>query len=158
MIISRMVSSSTGNATVRAVTFLLWAGAAASAAYWGLKISASSPVPPAVAAGIRQPGPVDPAVVARLMGATPGTPVAGSAAPAAAPLSSRFALVGVVADRSSQGAALIAVDGRPARPYRVGSRVDDGLVLQSVQGRRAVLAASADGPAAVTLEMAAPPR
>jgi general secretion pathway protein C len=48
---------------------------------------------------------------------------------------------------------VISVDGKPARPYRVGSFVDDGLVLQSVHGRQAVIASAlGDGPA-VTLEL-----
>jgi general secretion pathway protein C len=71
-------------------------------------------------------------------------------------LSSRFNLIGVVADRSQHGAALIAVDGRPAKPYRVGSAIDEGLVLQSVAPRSAVLAASPSGPPVVTLEMPVP--
>jgi general secretion pathway protein C len=45
---------------------------------------------------------------------------------------SRFALSGVVADPSKQGAALIAIDGKAPRPFRVGSRVGDNYVLQSV--------------------------
>ena len=147
-----MVSSSAGNWTVRGTTFLVWGLAAASVVYWGLKLSASSTVMPPVGGGARQAVPADPMVVARLMGYAPGAQGAAVAA-AAPPLSSRFSLVGVVADREQQGAALISVEGRPARTYRVGSRVDEGLLLQSVQGRRAVLAASVDGPAAVTLEM-----
>jgi general secretion pathway protein C len=145
-----MVSNGGSNWTVGGVTFLVWAAAVASLAYWGLKLGAGSSVPPAVAPSQRQAAPADPAVVARLLGHAPG---AGPSAPAAAPLASRFNLLGVVADRTQQGAALIAVDGRPARPFRVGSRVDEGLILQSVQPRRAVLAAAAGGPAVVTLEL-----
>jgi hypothetical protein len=54
------------------------------------------------------------------------------------------------------GAALLAVDGKPARPYRVGSRIDEGTVLQSVGPRHVVLAASADGTALQRLEMPGP--
>ncbi|MDB5946181.1 MAG: hypothetical protein JWQ33_1207, partial [Ramlibacter sp.] len=77
------------------------------------------------------------------------------ASPVAAPasLASRFNLLGVVSVRSHDGAALIAVDGKPPRPYRVGAAVDDALVLQSVQTRRAVLANSVSGPAVLTLEL-----
>lgn len=89
--------------------------------------------------------------MARLLGASP-VAASGSAQPAAS-LASRFNLLGVVAARSHRGAALIAVDGKPARPYRVGATIDEGLVLQSVQGRRAVLAATAGGPAVLTLEL-----
>src|SRR4051794_18013137 len=117
MIIARMVSSSAGNWTVRGTTFLVWALAAASAAYWGLKLSASSSVLPPVAGAARQAAPADPMAVARLMGYAPNSQQPAVAA--AAPLSSRFSLVGVVADRAQQGAALISVEGRPARTYRV---------------------------------------
>jgi general secretion pathway protein C len=135
--------------TVRGATFALWLLAAASAAYWGLQLGAGPArvAPPADAAhGLAA---VDPGAIARLLGGV-------GAAPAAAPLpslASRFALVGVVAgERSGGGAAVIAVDGRPARPFRVGSAVDEGLVLQSVQGRRAVLGPPG-GAAILTLEL-----
>jgi general secretion pathway protein C len=62
-------------------------------------------------------------------------------------------LLGVLADRQHGGAALISVDGKAAKPYRVGAPVDGNLVLQSVAGRRAVLAAGVDGPAQMTLEL-----
>ena len=45
----------------------------------------------------------------------------------------RFTLIGVLSGRSSGGgAALIAVDGKPAKPFRVGAAVDEGLVLQAL--------------------------
>jgi general secretion pathway protein C len=66
---------------------------------------------------------------------------------------SRFVLTGVVADRAQGGAALIALDGQASKPYRVGASVADGLVLQSVAARRAVLAPALNAPAALTLEM-----
>jgi general secretion pathway protein C len=62
-------------------------------------------------------------------------------------------LVGVLADSLHGGAALISVDGKAAKPYRVGAMVDGNLVLQSVAARQAVLAAGADGSAQVTLEL-----
>lgn len=132
----------------RAVTFLVAALAAASGVYWLLQWpdAAVSPTAPVILASA---APTDPVALARLLGGT--SPVAS-----AAPLvnaSSRFVLVGVVAGPSHGGAALIAIDGKPARPYPVGSRIDESLVLQSVASRRAVLAASSSGPAALTLEM-----
>jgi general secretion pathway protein C len=83
-----------------------------------------------------------------------------AATTAAAPpsIASRFNLVGVVANRGHGGAALISVDGQPPKPFRVGAPVDEGLVLQSVDARQAVLAASADAPPAVTLELPLLPR
>lgn len=102
-----------------------------------------------------QAEPVAPAQVARLLGAMPAEASAAAAAPSAA---SRFQLTGVVAGLSGAGAALISVDGAPPKPFTVGSRVDEGLVLQSVQGRRALLGAQPRGEAALTLEVPALPR
>ena len=87
--------------------------------------------------------------MARLLGASSG-PLA--AVPVAA-VASRFTLLGVLAGRDSGGAALIAVDGKPARPVRVGGTLEEGLVLQSLSGRTAVLGADRDGPGTVTLEI-----
>ncbi len=143
-----MVTSSGDKWILRSSTLLVWMLAAACAVFWGLKLSAPGSgqvVAPVAWAG---PAAVDAAAVARLLGAPQGAPVA---APAAVP--SRFVLQGVLAGRQSGGAALIAVDGKPARPVRVGAVVEEGLVLQSVQGRKALLGAGRDGPASVTLEM-----
>jgi len=68
-------------------------------------------------------------------------------------LASRFQLQGVLAGNASQGAALIAVDGKPAKPYRVGATVAEGWVLQAVQGRRVSLGATLDGPQMLSLEL-----
>ena len=51
----------------------------------------------------------------------------------------QFTLIGVLSGRSSGGgAALIAVDGKPAKPFRVGAAVDEGLVLQALAEARAL--------------------
>jgi len=143
-----MVSNLHSRWAVAGTTFVLWALVAASAVYWGLKLTGGAGAATAPAA-TRTAAPADPAAVARLLGSTPAR---ASVAPVAS-LASRFALVGVVASRGPNGAALIAVDGKPAKPFRVGAAIDESLVLQSVEGRRAVLAASADGPPVVTLEL-----
>ena len=93
---------------------------------------------------------LDPQAVARSLG---GGGLGQQAATQTAPAHSPYTLVGVLADSQHGGAALIAVDGKAAKPYRVGAVVDGTLVLQSVAGRRAVLAASVDGPAQMTLEL-----
>ena len=72
-------------------------------------------------------------------------------------LASRLVLLGVVADPSGRGAALLAVDGKPARPYRVGAEVVDGYVLKTLDARAATLSAGAAGPAALTLQLPARP-
>ncbi len=67
--------------------------------------------------------------------------------------SSRFVLWGVVAGASGQGSALIAVDGQPPRPFRVGQAVTDGVVLQSLGQKQAQLGASAQGVALFSLSL-----
>ena len=52
---------------------------------------------------------------------------------------------GVVADRADGGAALIAIDGQPPRPYRVGATLEGGVVLQAVQRRSVRLAPAGSG-------------
>lgn len=138
--------------STRIVTFALAALAASSGAYWVLKgagTGASSAAPPVALASAP---PLDPRAVAQALGGSlaQAEPSAGPAA------SSRYLLAGVVADRSRGGAALISVDGKPAKPFRIGAAVDDRLVLQSVAGRRAVLAANLNAPAEVTLELPLP--
>ncbi|RZL64214.1 MAG: hypothetical protein EOP81_09405 [Variovorax sp.] len=130
-------------------TALLWALAAASAAFWGLRLAAPAEGMAPAAAATRAPVVADPGAVARLLGAV-SAPTATAAAPEAA---SRFALSGVIADGANQGAALIAIDGKPPRPFRVGGRVGEGYVLQSVGLRSATLGASAGGAAAFTLDL-----
>ncbi|RYY52355.1 MAG: hypothetical protein EOO24_65305, partial [Comamonadaceae bacterium] len=104
-------------------TVAVWALAAASIVFWGLRLAAPSDAlaPPAVASA---PAAVDPVAVGRLLGAV-DAPVVAAATPDAA---SRFALLGVIADPDGQGAALIAVDGKPARPFRVGAKLADSYV------------------------------
>jgi general secretion pathway protein C len=95
-------------------------------------------------------------MVARALGALSKPAADGADAEAPVLESSRFVLVGVVAS-GARGAALIAVDGKPAKPYSVGSTVGDTFVLQSVQARQAVLGKGAAGSGAtqgqVTLAM-----
>ena len=126
--------------------FVLWGLLAASAVYWAMQLTLGHK-PSLVPVLQRSPAPADPAAVARLLGASPA-----AAAPAPS-LVSRFALQGVVASRRHQGAALISIDGKPAKPFRVNAALEEGIVLKSVQGRRAVLAASASGPALLTLDL-----
>jgi general secretion pathway protein C len=134
---------------VRLVTLALAALAALCGTYWvlksqqGLSVSVSAPVAGDAAA-------VDPQALARALG---GGQSVGGVPVGAAPARSPFVLVGVLADRAQGGTALIALDGKPAKPYTVGSVVDGSLVLQSVQGRQAVLGEGLQGPARITLEL-----
>ena len=90
-------------------------------------------------------------VVARLLG---GVPTAASAEPDVA---SRFRLTGIIAaGAGGQGVALLSIDGQPAKPYRVGSLLEEGWMLQSVQARSAAL--GPDAKAAVRLQLELQPR
>jgi general secretion pathway protein C len=115
------------------VTTLVWGALAMSAAFWGLRWwgeapAQTLPVPPAPVLTI------DSGRVASALGARAVT----AAAPAAAPgLGSRFRLLGVVAARQGQGAALISVDGQPAKPYRVGAALADGVRVVALGSRHA---------------------
>lgn len=132
---------------VRLGTMALWAAAGASTVYWGLKLSAQAPALP-VAVAAPEPVAPDAQALARLLGAVPAAPVA---APAAA---SRFALVGVLAGTASGGgAALIAIDGKPAKPYRVGAELEPGLVLQALGRNQARLGPSMRGETSVALDI-----
>lgn len=146
--------------SARLVAFVVWAVAAACAAYWGLRLMITPrPVPSqaqSVSMSAAQRGDI-----AKLFAAAP---VAAST-PAEPALAARFKLVGVMAPGMSQkggaeggagqGIALISIDDKPPRAYRVGARVDQSLVLQSVAKRSASIG-PADGAAAVKLELPAP--
>jgi general secretion pathway protein C len=137
-------------------TLGVWALAAASAAYWGLRLfSTAAPVPaharPAEAHAATRGD------LSRLFGVDAPMPVAASTEPAP---DARFQLIGVLSPRSPQaareGVALIAVDGKPPRAFRVGSVVDGQNVLKTVNARGATLGPR-EGAALVALNLAPPP-
>lgn len=144
-----MATSVQSSLAVRGATLLLWFLAAASCVYWGLRI-APAKAASTVLATTRPAAPTDPVAVARLLGANR---VAAGPAAQTVSLASRFALLGVVSAGTHDGAALIAIDGKPPRPYRVGTAIDEALMLQSVQPRQAVLANSVAGFPVLTLEL-----
>ncbi|MFM9880656.1 MAG: type II secretion system protein N [Burkholderiaceae bacterium] len=137
-------------------TLVIWLVAAVSAAYWALRLTSATGVPPAAPVVLPAPVVADTNAVARLLGWVPSAAPAAAAAPPPPVLATRLILVGVVADRNTRsGAALIAIDGKPPRPYRVGARLEEGVFLQSVAGRSATVGATVDGPMLVKLEMPA---
>jgi general secretion pathway protein C len=143
----------------RLCAFVIWSLVAASAVFWALRLAASPPqVPPyAVAVGNSIAVRGD---LGRLFGSPQRTAAAAQAAPEAP---SRFRLIGVMAPRSAEaqtepghGVALIAVDGKPAKPFAVGAHLDSDLVLQSV-GLRTAAIGPAEGARSVLLELPALP-
>jgi general secretion pathway protein C len=143
------------NWAIRIATFLLWMLLAASVVYWVLKFVQSTATPAdAAVVPMNAAPPVDSLALVRGLGGGI-TPVASDVpAPQSDIDASRFSLTGVVVVQSGrQSIALIATDGNPARPYRVGTQVADGVVLQSVQGHQAALAIDKDAPVGATLEL-----
>jgi general secretion pathway protein C len=138
-----------------ALVMAVWALLGGSTMYWGLRLTSGPagvpgpalPAPPALTPVADTPAAGH--ALDRMLGASPSptSPLAGT--------TGRFVLLGVVAGPSGQGAALISVDGKPARTFRPGAPVGDGLVLQSVLARQAALGPAPGGPAAITLDMAA---
>ncbi len=141
--------SASSRVVLPAATLLVWGAVAFSAVTWGLRWSATGNAPSNATTAAQALPDVDVSAAARSLGAAP---VQAAAAPT---LASRFQLQGVMAGGPNAGAALIAVDGKAAKPYRVGAIVADGLVLQSAQGRRISLGASIDGPQTLVLELPA---
>jgi general secretion pathway protein C len=144
-----------GPMQARLLAFVIWAAVAASAVFWLLRLWSSSPTaPPYTTVPTTTTARGD---LTRVFGAPPTAPAAGPAAPTEPALASRFKLLGVAAPRqggSEVGLALIAVDGKPARGFKVGAAVDGNLVLQSVHPRGAALGPSGAAPA-VALELPA---
>lgn len=147
-----MMTNTSSRWVPRVTTLLVWALVAGSLTLWWLRLAVQvPPAPPVTAVALPAP-PSDPAALARALGVREQAAAPQTPAPTEA---SRFALLGVAA-RAHNGAALIAIDGKPPKPFRVGAKVEEGLILQSVSSRRAVLAAAPDGPPSMTLEL--PPR
>ena len=157
--------------SARWVTFFVWATVAASAGFWALKLMVkAAQAPPQMQlaeANVAARGDLT-----RLLGTdapaamATAAPEPGADAPAAmatatseAAADARFILIGVLSPRAPQaareGVALIAVDGKPARAFRVGTVVDGQNVLQSVHARGADLGPR-NGPSLIALKIAPP--
>jgi general secretion pathway protein C len=143
------VFSALSRVVLPAASLLVWGAVAFSAVTWGLRWSAMGSAPSNATVATQALPEVDVSAAARSLGAVP---VQAAAAPT---LASRFQLQGVMAGGPNAGAALIAVDGKPAKPFRVGAVVTEGLVLQSAEIRRITLGAAMDGPQILSLELPA---
>jgi general secretion pathway protein C len=135
---------------VRLVTLGVAALAAASVVFWGLNISAPTPVQLNTAAlATAEAEVVDWAASARALGA-----IKNSETPAAAALTAqRWVLTGVARAGTAEGMALIAAEGQPATPYRLKSRLEEGLYLVALEPRLAHLGPSPEGPVSISLTL-----
>lgn len=143
----------------RLSSFVIWSLVAATLMFWALRFVAQPLQAPAYAVAVSTAAPMR-GDLTRLFGAAPLMAIATEAAPEAP---SRFRLIGVMAPNSRRddadapyGLALIAVDGKPAKAFAVGSTLDSNLVLQSVSLRTASLG-PAQGARSVLLELPALP-
>jgi general secretion pathway protein C len=135
---------------VRVVSLAMAALAASSVVFWGLKISAPTPVQVSTAAlTTAEAEAVDWAASARALGATKN-----SEAPSARALNAqRWVLTGVARAGTSEGMALIATEGQPAKPYRLKSRLEEGLFLVALEPRLAHLGPTPEGPVSISLTL-----
>jgi general secretion pathway protein C len=131
-------------------TALVWAAVAYSSVGWFLRDNpTSSGASSSVASAQPLSDILDSQAVERALGAQ------AQVAQAAPTLASRFQLVGVLNGDANTGVALISVDGKPAKPFRVGKTVAEGLVVQSTQAKRVQLGATVDGPSTLSLDLPA---
>jgi len=135
-------------AFLRVTSLLVWAVVAYSAVVFALQWGDAVPVDAVVAGSEqKQVAPyVDALAVSKALG---GAAVQS----ASASLASRFVLVGVMDGGPSQGVALISVDGKPAKPYRLGQAVSEGFVVVGTGPKKAELGPQLGAPATLQLEL-----
>ena len=137
----------------RFCAFVTWALVAATVVFWGLRLVVRPTPAPAYTLAVGDSTVIQ-GDLARLLGSSEVRSVAAPVPAVEAP--SRFRLLGVMALRANAadrgGVALIAVDGKPARAFAVGTRLDDDLMLSAVSLRSASIAPVRGG-TSLTLEM-----
>lgn len=143
-----ILKSDANSWTLRLFTLLVWLLVGLCAAYWAFKFVTTKPVE-ATAALATPTVVVDSKAIAKLLGATDNV----AKQPTTTAASTKFVLFGLAATAGGKGVALIALDGKPARPYRVGSLVADDLMLKSISKTGVVLAASLTAADGVSLEL-----
>ncbi|HEX4844412.1 MAG TPA: type II secretion system protein N [Limnobacter sp.] len=115
---------------VRAVSALLWALSVVVLVWVAIQLFAPSPtLAPAMPAQASANFQVDQSPEARLL----GVETTGGLTPPA------VNLLGVFANESGQGAAVMSIDGQPAQSKRVGDDVANGWVLEEVGPTFAVM-------------------
>lgn len=140
------------------MTWLLGAVAAYSVVAWGLQIHSGSSAPssvPVAQGAAEAPGPAQLGSSSPQVAVALGAPQA-VANPKSGPVRAadhQWTLLGVVANASGQGSALLAVDGQPAKAFLPGQSIAPGWVLHSVGHRLARLAPSLQDTPTVTLEL-----
>ena len=133
---------------LRLTSLLVWAVVAYSAVVFALQWEGGVPVDTLVVGSEQKQvlSDVDALSVSKALGAAPMQSTGAS-------LASRFVLVGVMDGGPSQGVALISVDGKPAKPYRLGQTVTDGFVVLATGPKKAELGPQLGATATLFLEL-----
>jgi len=133
---------------LRLTSLLVWAVVAYSAVVFALQWGDGVPVEAVVAGSEqKQVAPdVDALAVSKALGAA-------AVQFASASLAGRFVLVGVMDGGPSQGVALISVDGKPAKPFRLGQTVTDGFVVLATGPKKAELGPQLGASSSLVLEL-----
>ena len=153
MLRTRLFSWVATPAFLHLTTLLVWALVAYSAVAFVLRWEVGDAPVESAALGVdtgRAQGlpEVDATAVSKALGATP-------VQSADAGLASRWVLVGVMDGGPSHGVALLSLDGKPAKPYRLGQTVSDGLVVVGTGPRKAELGPQLGAAPTLVLELPA---
>lgn len=151
---SSRFSPSRASWLLRGATLAVWLLVGSSLVFWGLRLlpapGGNAPVP--APTPLSQP---HAQAMAPLLGVAAAVPDHPTAHTLQAP---RVTLLGVMAGHAANtGVALLAIDGKPPKPVRVGTELEPGMVVQSVHPREVRLGPSAEGPSTLTLTLPAAP-
>jgi len=118
----------------RIFAFLVWAVCAAGLAYWGLRwLAKPLPVPPHSSTVSMTAAPK--ADMARLLTAPETSPDAAGPSAEQSALAARIQLIGLMAaagNGSGPSVALLSIDGKPAKAFKVGQSIDGEQVVQAI--------------------------
>jgi len=133
---------------LRLTSLLVWAVVAYSAVVFALQWWDGVPVDTVVLGSEQKQvlSDVDSLSVSKALGVAP-------VQSASASLASRFVLVGVMDGGPLQGVALISVDGKPAKPYRLGQAVSEGFVVVGTGPKKAELGPQLGAASSLVLEL-----
>jgi general secretion pathway protein C len=137
----------------RSLTFVIWALAAATGVFWGLRLFVSPAHAPAHVA-LAADAALARGDITRLLGASVIAPPPEQLA-VVPDLAARLRLTGVAAPLShgGGGVAIISVDGNPPRVYRVGATIASEFVLRGISQRSATVGMAGQAGSDVLLEM-----
>lgn len=142
------------NLPIQLLTALIWAGVGTTSVYWLIQFSGPPIVPMSVDSTAIQTAvmtDIPKTAIVQFLGGSAVSAEIPALSPAAS-ASKRFELLGIVTE-GSRGAALIAVNGQPARPFFVGSPLEESIYLKSVGKRFALLSASPEGPSVQRIDL-----